>query len=132
MPGKPIVVSYAPQIELLRRSAVAVTHAGLNTILEALSFGVPLLSIPTNAGDQAGNAARVLYHGVGRVLSAKRINSRQVRGDILSLLKDPDYREAAQRMKAAIACTGGAAEAAKLICASAYSRRYSGSTLKGA
>ena len=26
LPGRPIVVSYAPQLELLRRSTVAVTH----------------------------------------------------------------------------------------------------------
>jgi MGT family glycosyltransferase len=41
LPGRPVVVPYAPQLELLRRAALAVTHAGLNTVLDALSAGVP-------------------------------------------------------------------------------------------
>jgi UDP:flavonoid glycosyltransferase YjiC (YdhE family) len=43
LPGRPIVVSYAPQLELLRRSTVAVTHAGLNTVLDAMATGIPLV-----------------------------------------------------------------------------------------
>jgi len=46
LPGQPIVVPYAPQLELLRRSALAVTHAGLNTVLDALSMGVPMVAVP--------------------------------------------------------------------------------------
>ena len=34
LPGSPLVVDYAPQLELLRRAALTVTHAGLNTTLE--------------------------------------------------------------------------------------------------
>jgi UDP:flavonoid glycosyltransferase YjiC (YdhE family) len=41
LPGIPIVVSYAPQVELLRRAALAITHGGLNTTLESLSEGLP-------------------------------------------------------------------------------------------
>jgi zeaxanthin glucosyltransferase len=41
-----IVVRSAPQIELLKRAALCLTHAGLNTTLEALAEGVPLVAIP--------------------------------------------------------------------------------------
>jgi Glycosyl transferases, related to UDP-glucuronosyltransferase len=37
--GNPIVVPYAPQLELLRRSALTITHGGLNTVLEPLASG---------------------------------------------------------------------------------------------
>jgi hypothetical protein len=44
--GNPVVVEYAPQLELMRRSALAISHGGLNTVLEALSCGVPQVVIP--------------------------------------------------------------------------------------
>jgi zeaxanthin glucosyltransferase len=31
--GDPLVVSYAPQLEVLKRAALTITHAGLNTVL---------------------------------------------------------------------------------------------------
>src|SRR5579862_6184946 len=36
LPGRPIVVEFAPQLELIRRASVVITHAGLNTVLESI------------------------------------------------------------------------------------------------
>src|SRR4029077_8852204 len=46
IPSNTIVVRIAPQIELLKRAALCITHAGLNTALEALAQGVPMVAIP--------------------------------------------------------------------------------------
>src|SRR5215469_8517773 len=46
VPANVMVVSYAPQIEVLKRSSLCITHAGLNTVLESLSNGVPMLALP--------------------------------------------------------------------------------------
>jgi zeaxanthin glucosyltransferase len=46
IPSNTIVVPVAPQIQLLKRAALCITHAGLNTTLEALAQGVPLVAIP--------------------------------------------------------------------------------------
>jgi zeaxanthin glucosyltransferase len=46
VPSNTIVVRIAPQIELLKRAALCITHAGLNTTLEALAQGVPMVAIP--------------------------------------------------------------------------------------
>jgi len=52
MPGNPIVVQMAPQLELVKRATLVITHAGLNTALECLSAGVPMVAIPVgNSGD---------------------------------------------------------------------------------
>ena len=56
LPGDPIVVSYAPQLEVVKRAALVITHAGLNTVLESLAEGVPLVAIPLG-NDQPGVAA---------------------------------------------------------------------------
>ena len=68
LPGNPVVVSYAPQGDLLRRSTIAVTHAGLNTVLDALGAGLPMVAIPVT-NEQPGVAARVAWIGAGDVHS---------------------------------------------------------------
>ena len=113
-PGETIVVRYAPQRDLLSRCALAVTHAGLNTTLEALSFGVPLLALPI-AGDQAGVAARISHHGVGIALGHRERTVDRIRQAIVSLLENSKWKAAAQRMQSCIDRTGGAAQAADRI-----------------
>jgi len=58
VPSNAIVVNHAPQLELLKRSSVCITHAGLNTVLESLAEGVPQLAIPVTF-EQPGIAARI-------------------------------------------------------------------------
>jgi UDP:flavonoid glycosyltransferase YjiC (YdhE family) len=65
LPDNFVQVSRAPQLALLRRASLMVTHGGLNSIKEALCFGVPLLVLPCDL-DQPGNAARLEFHGYGR------------------------------------------------------------------
>ena len=56
--GDPLVVEFAPQLELLDRAALLVTHAGVNTVLEALNRGVPMVALPRSA-DHPGMASRI-------------------------------------------------------------------------
>ena len=39
LPGTPIVVDYAPQLDLLKRSTLCIAHAGSNTVMDSLSCG---------------------------------------------------------------------------------------------
>ena len=54
IPSNVIVVRAAPQIELLKRATLCITHAGLNTALECLGQGVPMVAIPIGY-DQPGS-----------------------------------------------------------------------------
>src|SRR3954468_7993425 len=74
LPGEPIVVGFAPQLELLGTAALAITHAGLNTVLEALSHGCPMVAIPVG-NDQPGVAERVRWLGAGEVLPLSRLSA---------------------------------------------------------
>jgi zeaxanthin glucosyltransferase len=64
VPRNAIIVKRAPQLELLKRTSVCITHAGLNTVLESLAQGVPQVAIPVTF-DQPGIAARIAAKKTG-------------------------------------------------------------------
>jgi zeaxanthin glucosyltransferase len=114
LPGEPIVVSYAPQLQLLKRAAAVITHAGLNTVLESLAEGVPLVAIP-QGNDQPGVAARVASKGAGIVIPNRKLNVRRLRKAVQSVLEENTYREAARNLQSAIRQIDGLETAANII-----------------
>lgn len=112
--GNPIVVRYAPQLEILKRAALVITHAGLNTVLESLSEGVPLVAIPLG-NDQPGVAARVKARGAAVVVPRHRLNVRSLGKAVRLVLQESRYREAAQHLQRAIRQSGGPGRAAELV-----------------
>jgi zeaxanthin glucosyltransferase len=113
-PGNPIVVSYAPQLEVLAKASLTLTHAGLNTVLDSLSCGVPLVAIPITY-EQPAIASRVRWTGVGEVLSLKSLQVPRLKRVIEQVLQTPTYAIQAQRIKQAIADGGGAKAAADIV-----------------
>ncbi|GAB2584348.1 glycosyl transferase family 1 [Paractinoplanes abujensis] len=67
VPDTWLVRSYLPQTALLGQAAMAVTHAGNNSVTEALTAGVPMLALPFST-DQFAGAAAIETHGVGVAL----------------------------------------------------------------
>jgi zeaxanthin glucosyltransferase len=114
LPGDPLVVSYAPQRALLQRAALAITHAGLNTALEALVQGVPMVAIPVT-NDQPGVAARLAWRGVAEVIPLAQLEPALVRRSVQRVLSDPRYRDAAQDIRAQLAAIPGPTRAADII-----------------
>jgi zeaxanthin glucosyltransferase len=109
-----IVVIHAPQIELLKRSALCITHAGLNTTLEALTQGVPLVAIPVT-NDQPGVAARIAYSKTGAFVPLKELTVPRLTLLIDEVLRNSEYRENANRLRQAIADTNGLEKAVDLL-----------------
>ncbi|MEM8931407.1 MAG: nucleotide disphospho-sugar-binding domain-containing protein, partial [Acidobacteriota bacterium] len=64
-PSNILVLDWAPQVEILQRADVAITHGGVATIGECARFGVPMLVYSTGFVEQDGNAARVAFHQLG-------------------------------------------------------------------
>lgn len=114
LPDRPVVVPYAPQLDLLRRAHLAVTHAGLNTVLDTLSTGVPMVAIPVT-NEQPGIAARVAWVGAGEVIALRQATPDRLSATICKVLQDPSYRSAARRIRDSIASSGGAPRAAEMI-----------------
>ena len=114
IPSNTIVVRSAPQIELLKRAKLCITHAGLNTVLESLAHGVPMVAIPIGY-DQPGTAARIAHHGTGEFIELDELTTKRLRGLIEKVLQDPSYRERADYFQRVISKTRGLDMAADII-----------------
>lgn len=71
--GRGLVISWAPQLRVLRHQAVGafLTHCGWNSTIEGISAGVPLLVWPSCFSDQATNG-RCIVDGWRVGLSLER------------------------------------------------------------
>ena len=114
IPSNTIVVNSAPQIELLKRAALCITHAGWNTTLESLAQGVPMVAIPIGY-DQPGAAARIAHHGVGEFLEVDDVTVKRLSALIQKVRQDPRYSDNARYFKKVIARTHGLDVAADVI-----------------
>jgi MGT family glycosyltransferase len=114
VPENVILVPYAPQISLLRRAVLCITHAGLNTTTDCLTSGVPMVAIPI-ASEQPGIAARVAWTGAGMALSLDTLSAESLRAAVVEVLGDTVYRRQAQMHAAEIARLQPLAEACSLI-----------------
>jgi zeaxanthin glucosyltransferase len=114
IPSNTIVVRVAPQIELLKRAALCITHAGLNTALEALAQGVPMVAIPIGY-DQPGVAARIAYHGVGEFVEVGNLTVRRLLELIVKVKANPSYRDKARWFQKVLGETRGLDVAADII-----------------
>jgi UDP:flavonoid glycosyltransferase YjiC (YdhE family) len=93
------VEQYIPQSLLLPECDLVITHGGHNTVLAALSFGLPMVVIPFFA-DQLNNAARCAELGVARTIPAGELSPDAVREAVQGVLGDSRYRENAMRLRA--------------------------------
>jgi zeaxanthin glucosyltransferase len=114
LPSNTIFVQRAPQLELLKRASVCITHAGLNTALEALAQGVPLVAIPVTV-DQPGVAARIAEKKTGLVVPLKELTGPRLSLLLDQVLNDSTYRDNARYFQKAIAETNGVSKAADLL-----------------
>jgi MGT family glycosyltransferase len=114
LPGRPLVVPYAPQVELLARARLTITHAGLNTVLDSLAHGVPLVTVPITY-EQPAIARRVEWTGSGRSILLRRLAPRVLASAVREVLHDPRYRTSAQQVALGIRQAGGVSRAADII-----------------
>ena len=114
LPSNTILVRRAPQLELLKRASVCITHAGLNTALEALAQGVPQVAVPVSL-DQPGVAARIAEKRTGLFVPLKELTASRLSLLLDQVLNDSTYRDSARYFQKVIAETNGLSKAADLL-----------------
>ena len=114
LPTNAIVVNNAPQLELLKKASMCITHAGLNTVLESLAQGVPQIAIPVT-NDQPGVAARIAHKKSGKRTPLDGLNTANLSALLNEVFDDPIYRDNSRSIQEAIAKKNGLSVAADLL-----------------
>jgi len=112
--GSPLVVKYAPQLEILERASVTITHAGLNTVMQSLMFGVPMVAIPITH-DQPAIATRVQRSGAGEAIPIRELTAPRLRAALDRVMNDPKYRIRAKQISTSIQTAGGIGRAVAIV-----------------
>jgi MGT family glycosyltransferase len=98
IPRNVTIVNRAPQLDLLKRAAIMISHGGAATVKECIYFGVPMVLFPLGF-DHPGYAARVLYHGMGVKGDIHRLSTRSLMRLIDAVAGDGHYRRQAKQMQ---------------------------------
>lgn len=112
LPENVAVYPFVDQIAVLQQADVFLTHCGMNSVSEALYFGVPLLMLPKTK-EQSGVAERVRQLGAGMLL--ENATSENIHQRVEDLLREQGYRKAAQSIRDSFRRCGGAKAAADKI-----------------
>lgn len=113
LPGNPLVYDWVPQEAVIARSDMLVCHAGMNSVLEPLAAGLPMVVLPL-AFEQSAIAARLEHAGVARGLNW-RTSERRLADAIAEVRTRPGYRERADAVRREMEEAGGVHRAADLI-----------------
>lgn len=114
IPDNADVRAFFPQLEVLRHADVFLSHTGMNSTMEALYFGVPLVAFPLQP-EQEANARRVEDLGLGRRLPAESLTPALIRTVITEVSDDQEIRRNLETMSQRVRGAGGPAEAADAI-----------------
>ena len=114
LPENLLVVRFAPQLEILEKADLMITHAGMNSTLECLAAGIPMVAVPI-AHDQHGTAARIEWTGTGVRVALQHCEPARLRSAIETVLGNASFRESARRFQRMIAEAKGLDRAADII-----------------
>ncbi|MEO6061442.1 MAG: macrolide family glycosyltransferase [Thermoflexales bacterium] len=118
LPDNFIVRPHVPQLKLLQKVDLFVTHGGMNSVNEGLNYGLPLVVVPQQL-EQALNGRQVARQGAGVVLADAppygRIDAVNLRRTVDRVLMESEFRINAERLSRSFREAGGYQRAADLI-----------------
>jgi MGT family glycosyltransferase len=114
VPENVIARPHLPQLAVLERASLFITHGGMNSTMEGLWHGVPLLVVPQHA-DQPLVAQRVAALSLGRALDAATLTPADVRETAESISRDREFHDNIRRIQEEMRAGGGANRAAAAV-----------------
>jgi MGT family glycosyltransferase len=106
IPNNVIIQRFVPQVAVLQSTDLFITHAGMNSVHEALWSNVPVLAVPQMV-DQFVVAERVAALGCGQMLTNAQLTPSSLRAAVVRLLNQPTYRQRATAIGATLRAAGG-------------------------
>lgn len=116
IPANFIVRGQVPQLDVLKRASLFITHGGMNSVSEGLSRDVPLLVYP-QAADQFLIARRVAELGCGRRLRQSDLRPARLRQLAGEIMKDTRTKANVQLVGESLRTAGGVQRAADIVLA---------------
>lgn len=113
-PKGTIIVDYAPQREVLKNAKLCITHGGLNTVMDALANGVPVIVVPISF-DQPGTAGRIKYYNLGEFIPFKSLTSNVINKTVKKIFTTKSYYDNALEVKSKFQQLNGKDKAISLI-----------------
>nr|QVK45635.1 UDP glucuronosyltransferase [Brachionus paranguensis] len=115
LPKNVLIRERVPQLEVLKRAHLFITHSGMNSISETIKYAVPIISIPLE-GDQQINGIRScdeLHLGIR--LEALKTGAEVFSDTIEKVLGDEKYAKNIKEMSHISAKYNGRVEATRII-----------------
>lgn len=116
IPSNFILQPYTPQLEILKRADLFITHGGMNSVSEALYHDVPLIVIPQSA-DQPIVASRLEELGCGIKMSRQQATPEALRSTVNRVISNNAYKRNCSIVGETLRNAGGYKRAADLIMA---------------
>ena len=108
------VRSRFPQTAVLRRASAFLSHSGMNSTMESLYYGVPLIGVP-QMPEQEVNARRAEELGVGRRLDSDEADAALLRKTVDELARDEQVRANLDQLQRRLRSYGGPVAAADAV-----------------
>jgi MGT family glycosyltransferase len=108
-----LLAPYVPQLRVLERSRVFITHGGMNSTMEGLANGVPLVAVPQMI-EQEMTARRIAELGLGVHVPPAEATADRL-AEAVATVDTQAYRERVAKMRHAALAAGGATRAADLL-----------------
>ena len=113
-PSNFTVHQWVPQLDVLARADAFLSHGGLNSVSEALYYGVPVAAVPM-ANDQPAVARQLAACGAGLQLKPEEATPQALRAAVDRLLQEGSFRTAARVVGEGFRQAGGFAAAADAV-----------------
>ena len=123
IPSNFLVEPYVPQLEILQRASAFITHGGMNSTMESLYYGVPIVAIP-QMQEQAMTAQRIEELGLGVMLDKSSIPPENLRQAVERVSNDAALHARVSEMQQHVRNAGGYKKAADAILAFASGRQF--------
>jgi len=106
VPQNFLLAPYVPQLEVLQQTSVFVTHGGMNSVMESLYFGVPVVVVPQII-EQEKTAQRCAELGLGIALDPNDLTAEKLRAAVDQVHHTPSFREHVLAMQQTVRAAGG-------------------------
>lgn len=114
IPNNFIVRNHIPQLEVLKKTDVFISHGGLNSVSEALYYGVPVIAIP-QANDQPMVARQLVNLGAGLCLDKGNVTAELLRDTVGEVVSNRSYKGNSMDLGKSFIQAGGYKAAAEYI-----------------